>query len=123
MEVVSAGGTDAGAHISGGTQDVFGTASGVTIFTGSQVVEAGRTAISTIISGGTQLGEISLRWNAGRRSESYWPKLTAHSALVGGGGGSVDLVPMGSSRTAHVRSSLLRKAKPVLRRNSFMTRM
>ena len=46
-EIVSAGGTDLGAQISGGEQDVSGLASGVTIFTGgSQVVESGGSASS-----------------------------------------------------------------------------
>ena len=54
-EIVSAGGTDDGAKISGGTQLDYGLASGATIVTGSQVVEAGGTASGTIISGGTQL--------------------------------------------------------------------
>ena len=59
----------------GGTQDVFWDGKRRHKFTGSQVVEAGRMGINTIISGGTQLGEIGLRWNAGRRSGSYWPEL------------------------------------------------
>jgi autotransporter passenger strand-loop-strand repeat protein len=42
--IVEAGGTDFGAQISGGEQDVFGLASGATVFTGSQVVKAGGTA-------------------------------------------------------------------------------
>ena len=75
MGVVSAGGTDAGAHISGGTQDVFWDGKRRHNIHRLQVVEAGRTAISTIISGGTQLGERSPRSNAGRRSGSYWPEL------------------------------------------------
>ena len=54
-EIVSAGGSDDGAKISGGTQLDYGLASGATIVTGSQVVEAGGTASGTIISGGTQL--------------------------------------------------------------------
>jgi autotransporter passenger strand-loop-strand repeat protein len=64
-EAVSAGGSDLGARISGGEQDVYGRASGAMVFTGSQVVEAGGIANSTIIddggtetvsSGGTDLG-------------------------------------------------------------------
>ena len=52
-EIVSAGGTDDGAVIIGGTQYDYGVASGVTVFAGSQVVEAGG-ALSgdTIGSGG-----------------------------------------------------------------------
>ena len=54
LEIVSAGGTDVGAKIAGasvgGEQDVFGLASGATIFTGSQVVEAGGTASGTVVS-------------------------------------------------------------------------
>ncbi len=52
-ETISSGGTDGGAQISGGIQDVHGFASGVTIFTGSQVVESGGIATATTISGGT----------------------------------------------------------------------
>jgi autotransporter passenger strand-loop-strand repeat protein len=40
-EIIASGGVDLGALISGGTQLVFGYASGVTLFSGSQVVEAG----------------------------------------------------------------------------------
>jgi autotransporter passenger strand-loop-strand repeat protein len=68
-EIVSAHGTDDGAHISGGKQLVFGVASGVTVFAGSQVVEAGGTASNTtvsgggteiVLSGGTAIGATSL---------------------------------------------------------------
>ena len=52
-ETVSSGGTDDGALISGGTQFDYGFASGVTIFTGLQVVDFGGTASGTILSGGT----------------------------------------------------------------------
>jgi hypothetical protein len=38
LETVSSTGTDSGAQISGGEQDVFGFASDVTVFAGSQVV-------------------------------------------------------------------------------------
>jgi autotransporter passenger strand-loop-strand repeat protein len=54
LENVNVGGIDEGAQISGGTQFDYGSASGVTIFTGSQVVEAIGTASGTIISGGTE---------------------------------------------------------------------
>jgi autotransporter passenger strand-loop-strand repeat protein len=52
-ETISSGGTDSGAQISGGIQHVYGTASGATIYTGSQVVESGGIASTTTISGGT----------------------------------------------------------------------
>jgi autotransporter passenger strand-loop-strand repeat protein len=55
LEIVSTGGTDDGAEISGGEQDVNGYASGATVFTGSQVVEAGGTTSSTVISGGLEV--------------------------------------------------------------------
>jgi autotransporter passenger strand-loop-strand repeat protein len=57
-ETVSSGGstfiagTDQNARISGGEQDVYGVATGDTIFTGSQVVESGGTASNTVVSGG-----------------------------------------------------------------------
>ncbi len=55
-EVVSAHGTDDGAQISGGKQLVYGSASGATVFTGSQVVELGGTANNTTVSsGGTEI--------------------------------------------------------------------
>jgi len=55
-ETISAGGTDGGAQISGGTQFDYGTATGVTVFTGSQVVESGGTASDTTVSnGGTEI--------------------------------------------------------------------
>ena len=40
-EIVSAGGTDDGAQISGGTQLDYGLASGATIVSGVEVIEAG----------------------------------------------------------------------------------
>jgi fibronectin-binding autotransporter adhesin len=64
-ETVGAGGTDLGAQISGGTQFDYGFASGVTIFTGSQVIEAGGIASGTVVTangsetvlaGGTDFG-------------------------------------------------------------------
>ena len=51
-EIVSSGGTDDGAQISGGRQFVYGLASGATIFSGSQIVEAGGIASDTTVSGG-----------------------------------------------------------------------
>jgi autotransporter passenger strand-loop-strand repeat protein len=55
-ETVSAGGTDDGAQISGGTQTVFGLASGATVSSGgTETVSSGGTATSTTISnGGTE---------------------------------------------------------------------
>jgi hypothetical protein len=49
---VSAGGTDLGALISGGEQDVFGYASGAVVASGVQAVESGGTAINTVVSSG-----------------------------------------------------------------------
>ena len=55
-EIVSAHGTDDGAQISGGKQLVYGSASGATVFTGTQVVESGGTANNTTVSsGGTEI--------------------------------------------------------------------
>ena len=51
-EIVSAHGTDDAAHISGGKQLVYGFANSATIFTGSQIVEAGGTASNTTVSSG-----------------------------------------------------------------------
>ena len=56
-EILSSGGADRGAQVSGGKQDVFGLASGATVFTGSQVVELGGTALNTVLSGGTMVVE------------------------------------------------------------------
>jgi autotransporter passenger strand-loop-strand repeat protein len=53
-EIVSARGTDDGAQISGGEQIVYGSASGVTVFTGTQVVESGGEARGTIVSFGLE---------------------------------------------------------------------
>jgi autotransporter passenger strand-loop-strand repeat protein len=55
LEVVSAGGTDLGAQIFGGEQDVFGVARGATVIFGSQVVESGGTASGTTVSSGGTL--------------------------------------------------------------------
>ena len=52
-EIVNANGTDYGAQISGGTQLVFGLASGATALSGVQVVGSGGTAIGTVFSGGS----------------------------------------------------------------------
>lgn len=53
LETVSAGGTDRAAKISGGEQDVYGTASGATVAgTGTQIVESGGTAIRTTVDRG-----------------------------------------------------------------------
>ena len=54
FEIVDLGGTDLGAKIFGGEQDVFGYASGVTLSEGAQVVEFGGTTSATVISGGTE---------------------------------------------------------------------
>jgi autotransporter passenger strand-loop-strand repeat protein len=54
-ETVSAHGTDLAAHISGGTQLVYGAAGGGAISGGTQVVESGGTAGGTILSGGTEI--------------------------------------------------------------------
>jgi autotransporter passenger strand-loop-strand repeat protein len=59
MEIVSAGGADIGALISGGEQDVYGSATGVVVMAGSQVVESGGTAIGTVVSGGGTLVVLS----------------------------------------------------------------
>ena len=52
LETVSAGEVDLGANISGGAQLDFGLASGVTVFAGSQVVEAGGRANGTTVDSG-----------------------------------------------------------------------
>jgi autotransporter passenger strand-loop-strand repeat protein/autotransporter-associated beta strand protein len=54
LEVVSAGGSDSGALISGGEQDLYGSAVGATVFAGSQVVENGGIASGTVVSSGAQ---------------------------------------------------------------------
>ena len=51
-ETISAHGIDDGGQISGGTQLIYGLASGATIFAGTQGVENGGTAIGTTASGG-----------------------------------------------------------------------
>ena len=58
-EFISLLGEDDGAQILGGEQDVFGYASGATIFAGSQVVEAGGRASGTIVSSGGTLTLLS----------------------------------------------------------------
>jgi autotransporter passenger strand-loop-strand repeat protein len=55
IEVVSSGGTDLGAQIWGGEQDVFGYVSGVTIYAGIEVVESGGTSDNTVVSSGGTL--------------------------------------------------------------------
>jgi autotransporter passenger strand-loop-strand repeat protein len=58
-ETISSGGSDDGAQISGGIQFDYGFASGVTVFTGSQVVESGGTASDTTVSSGGSLVVLS----------------------------------------------------------------
>jgi autotransporter passenger strand-loop-strand repeat protein len=53
--MVTSGGTTLSATISGGVQFDYSFASGVTIFTGSQVVESGGVASGTVICGGEQI--------------------------------------------------------------------
>lgn len=55
LEVISRGGRDLGAFILGGEQHVFGYASGATIISGLQEVEAGGTAKSTVAIGGSEI--------------------------------------------------------------------
>ena len=58
-EIIASTGIDSGAQISGGEQDLFGLASGVTVFTGSQVVESGGIASNTTVSSGGSLVVLS----------------------------------------------------------------
>ncbi len=68
LEVIGTDGQDGGAHVSGGEQDVYGTANFANLFTGNQVVEDGGTANASIVtdatltvsSGGTLEGSIAL---------------------------------------------------------------
>ena len=54
QEVIDSGGTDTGALIFGGEQDVYGIAINATVYSGGlQVVESGGTASGTTVSGGT----------------------------------------------------------------------
>ena len=86
VETVSSGGTDLGAQISGGEQDVFGYASGATVFTGSQVVESGgSTSSTTIMSGGVELVSASgtaigsvtaAAWRSSRPAAGPAPRLS-----------------------------------------------
>ena len=77
LEIVSA--HRCGAKITGGTRSFTALANSATIFTGSQVVEAGGTASGTIISGGTEIvssggtddGAQDQRRHAGRLR--HWP--------------------------------------------------
>jgi autotransporter passenger strand-loop-strand repeat protein len=79
LEVISAHGTDLGAQISGGEQDVSGLASGVTIFAGgSQVIESGGSATSTTVSNGGTLDVLS-------GGSAIGPHLLAGGTLVIGG--------------------------------------
>ena len=69
-EIVSAGGDDFGAQISGGTQVVFGLAQGATAFGGAQIVRSGGVAVGTIVSGGSAVvsargGEIDAEVDSG----------------------------------------------------------
>jgi autotransporter passenger strand-loop-strand repeat protein len=52
---VSAGGTDNGAQISGGTQLVYGVANAAIVFAGAEIVESGGLASGTTVSSGGTL--------------------------------------------------------------------
>ena len=54
-EIVSSGGSDLCALISGGTQFDYGYASGAIVFSGAQLIQSGGSASSTTISGGTEI--------------------------------------------------------------------
>jgi autotransporter passenger strand-loop-strand repeat protein len=54
-EIVHRGGSDLGALISGGEQEVFGYASSATVFAGAQIVESGGSATDTTVSSGGML--------------------------------------------------------------------
>jgi autotransporter passenger strand-loop-strand repeat protein len=54
-QVIESGGTASGSILSGGTEYVYGTDKGATVFAGSQVVEAGGTASGTTVSSGGTL--------------------------------------------------------------------
>jgi fibronectin-binding autotransporter adhesin len=54
-EIIASGGIDGGAQVSGGEQDVFGSASGTTVFGGSQIVESGGIATGTTVKNGGTL--------------------------------------------------------------------
>ena len=55
-ELIASGGVDNGGQISGGFQDVFGSASGTTVSAGAQIVEAGALVSGTIVkAGGTEI--------------------------------------------------------------------
>jgi autotransporter passenger strand-loop-strand repeat protein len=115
-ETISAGGTDNGALICG-TQLDYGFASGVTIFTGSQVVEGGGTASGTSIhaggteivnTGGTDFGAQIMV--ASRRIMASRPALQSSLAHRSSSPGAPPPTP--SSRAA-VRSQSLSTASPI----------
>jgi autotransporter passenger strand-loop-strand repeat protein len=58
LEIISTG-SDRGALLSGGEQDVYGNAGGATIFAGSQVIESGGGASNTTVAGGGTLDVLS----------------------------------------------------------------
>ena len=59
LDIVSARGSDFGAQVSGGTQLVYGLASGATLMTGLQVIELGSIASRTLVSSGGTLDVLS----------------------------------------------------------------
>ena len=94
---MSAHGTDDGAHISGGTQLVFGLASGGTVFAGAQVVGSSGTAAATVVSGGNEI--VSARGIASGASLFGGTELVASGGTDIGatvhGGGELDVLKGG----------------------------
>jgi autotransporter passenger strand-loop-strand repeat protein len=75
LDIVSARGSDFGAQVSGGTQLVYGLASGATLMTGLQVIESGGIASRTLVSSGGTLDVLS-------GGTAVAPQLFAGGALV-----------------------------------------
>ena len=109
MEIISAHGTDSGAKISGGEQDVYGTANGATIFTGSQVVESGGSASGAIISGGTQVVDSGGSASATTISTGGLEIISAHGTDSGAkiSGGEQDVYGVATGATIFTGSQVV----------------
>jgi autotransporter passenger strand-loop-strand repeat protein len=106
-EIISSGGTDLDARISGGEQDVFGLASGGTVFAGLQVVGSRGTASNTVVaSGGKEI--VSGGSAAGATVQSGGSAIAVAGGAIGSSlvlDGGVEIVSAGgTARNAVVRS-------------------
>ena len=109
-EIISSGGSDVGALISGGEQDVFGLATGASVFGGSQVIKAGGAASGTIVSsGGTVVVNSGAKLTSGVVSSGGTEIVSAGGSDLGAkiSGGEQDVFGLASGTTVLAGSQVI----------------